>query len=196
MSAPLPAIEELSARAQWVAWRIEQTADGKLTKVPYVAANGKHADSTDPATWTEYAIAAQVHTAAGHRGLGFVVTLDDPYCGIDLDHCRDPATREIAPWAIAIVKRFDSYVEISPSQTGLRIWIKARKSGAKCQKPMGYGKVEVYDHARFLPSPANTSKALRRRSKIGKPSPTRSMPSSGPSSRRPTEAASRPAPRA
>jgi putative DNA primase/helicase len=149
MSA-INALEELKARPQWVAWRIEQTADGKPTKVPYVATNGKHADSTDPATWAEFAIAARAYKAAGHRGLGFVVTLDGPYCGVDLDHCRDPETGEIAAWAMAIIKRFDSYTEITPSKTGLRIWIKARKSGAKCAKPMGDGKVEIYDHARFF----------------------------------------------
>ena len=39
----------------------------------------------------------------------------------DIDHCRDPTTGEIDPWALALVKRADSYCEITPSKTGLRI---------------------------------------------------------------------------
>ena len=53
-----------------------------------------------------------------------MVTRDDPYVGIDLDDCRNPETGEIAAWAQEIIDRFDSYTEVSPTGTGVRILIR------------------------------------------------------------------------
>lgn len=53
--------------------------------------------------------------------VGFVFTRDDPFVGIDLDHCRDPETGKIKPWALEIVAKLNSYSEVSPSGTGLHI---------------------------------------------------------------------------
>lgn len=39
---------ELRAEARWVCWRREER-DGKTTKIPVCAANGRMAKSTDPA---------------------------------------------------------------------------------------------------------------------------------------------------
>lgn len=40
---------------------------------------------------------------------------------LDIDACRDPSTREIAPWAIEIIEQFDcTWTEVTPSGTGLR----------------------------------------------------------------------------
>jgi hypothetical protein len=46
--------------------------------------------------------------------------------GIDLDTCRDPKTGEIAPWAQEIIDRFQTYTEISPSQTGVKLFFTYR----------------------------------------------------------------------
>jgi hypothetical protein len=40
--------------------------------------------------------------------------------GIDLDGCIDPATKKVLPWAKAIIKRFNTYAEYSPSGTGVK----------------------------------------------------------------------------
>ncbi|MDQ6876270.1 MAG: hypothetical protein M3082_00955, partial [Candidatus Dormibacteraeota bacterium] len=148
----LQALEELKGFRHWVGWKIEPGKDGKPTKVPYVANNGRKAKTNNPATWTRFASAAPAYKGAGHNGLGFVVALDDPFCGIDLDHCRNPETGAIDEWAKEIIERFNSYTEITPSETGLRIWIKARKLGSSCEKAMGEGgrKLEIYDHLRFF----------------------------------------------
>jgi hypothetical protein len=42
--------------------------------------------------------------------------------GIDLDTCRDPATGQIEPWAQAVIDRIPTYAEISPSQTGVKLY--------------------------------------------------------------------------
>lgn len=40
--------------------------------------------------------------------------------GVDLDTCRDEAG-EIAPWAVEVIERFESYTELSPSGTGAKL---------------------------------------------------------------------------
>jgi primase-polymerase (primpol)-like protein len=62
----------------------------------------------------------------GYCGVGFVFSSDDPYVGIDLDGCRNPQTGYIEPWALEIVRRLNSYTEISRSGTGLHIIAKGR----------------------------------------------------------------------
>ena len=52
-----------------------------------------------------------------------VLTADDPFAAIDLDHCRDPDTRSIDIWAQHFLERGrDSYSEVTPSGEGVRIW--------------------------------------------------------------------------
>jgi hypothetical protein len=146
----LAAIDELGAVPQWLSWRLQKNKDGKPTKVPYVANNGRHASATDPQTWTSYAKASAAYKKAGHDGLGFVVTADDPYCGIDLDHCRDPKTGVIADRALELLGHFHSYTEITPSETGIRIWIRGRKTTEYSRKSDGGIEVEIYDHDRYF----------------------------------------------
>jgi tetratricopeptide (TPR) repeat protein len=52
-----------------------------------------------------------------------VLTEADPFAAIDLDHCRDPNTHSIAPWAqnFLDVARH-TYSEVTPSGEGCRIW--------------------------------------------------------------------------
>src|SRR5690606_11120858 len=93
-------LEGLYRLAQWV------NRDGKR---PIDAKTGKAASSTDPATWSGYSVAI----AYPGDGPGFVLTPDDPYTVIDLDNCRDANTGQVAPDALEIVDRFNSYTEIS-----------------------------------------------------------------------------------
>jgi hypothetical protein len=46
----------------------------------------------------------------------------DPFVGGDIEGCRDPKTGAIHPLALAIVRAFNTYTEISPSGTGLKLW--------------------------------------------------------------------------
>ena len=120
---PSPAITELGLLRQWVLWRYE-TRDDKRTKVPY-AAPGRKAAVDNPQSWLSYDRATE--STADFDGLGFVFT-GTVYCGIDLDHCLDAAS-VIEPWARAIVQRFNSYTERSPSRRGLHIWIRGHLPG-------------------------------------------------------------------
>jgi len=78
-------------------------------------------------------------------GIGFTVTEDDPYTGIDLDSCIDGAG-EIATWAEKLVRRFNSYTEKTPSRTGLRILVKGKLPKGRNR----LGKIELYDQRRYF----------------------------------------------
>jgi hypothetical protein len=137
---------ELRAKPQWVVWRYEwkppkKKAKGKWDKPPSDAHTGRHADSTDPKTWASFEDALRAYTGGGWDGVGFVPTPDDGLGVLDLDKCRDRLSGEVEPWAQAIVAAMDTYAEVSPSGTGLRIPCRGRKPGAKCKK----GRVEIFD---------------------------------------------------
>ena len=118
-------------------------------KLPIDPKTGKAADSTDPATWADYATAAAAVTPLGCRGVGFV--LGDGFAGIDLDHCIDPATGVVDDTALDIVDAMQSYTEISPSGTGLHILWRGEKAGKACRRALGSGVgLEMYDGGRYF----------------------------------------------
>jgi primase-polymerase (primpol)-like protein len=146
---------ELRDRPQWVCWawnrRIDEKTDkGRWTKVPINPLTGKQASVTDPTTWGSFKDAYKRHRAGKTDGVGFVFTEADPFCGVDLDGCRDPETGQIDSWAQELIDDLDSYTEVSPTGTGLKIFVKATKPGAKCKAAFGTGEVEIHDHARYF----------------------------------------------
>lgn len=154
-SCPAPIAENVPAalieRPQWVAWRYE-LRKSKWTKVPTSVQDGREAKSTDPATWTSFAEAVAKYKRLGCDGIGFVFSPDDPFTGIDLDDCID-ADAVMSAEAAALVARFNTYTEVSPSGTGAKlIVIGAKPPTAKCRKKHveGCGEIEVYDQRRYF----------------------------------------------
>jgi hypothetical protein len=135
----------LKERRQWLLWRWEAVGGDKATKVPY-RADGRRASSTNPATWVGFEDAASSFERGGFSGIGFAVTPDDDFCGLDIDDCVCPDTGEITPEATELVRRFGSYSEATPSGEGLRVWIRAVKPAGRCVKPG----LEVYDRGRYF----------------------------------------------
>jgi hypothetical protein len=144
--------DDLRECDQWVLWRYEaREGGGKPTKIPYQI-TGKLASSTNPATWTSYQRVSDCFRRTGvcYSGIGFVFSNADPFTGIDLDDCLDPQTG-VKPWARGIVERFaDTYMEISPSGEGLKIWARGKLPANLPGVPVGDGQVEMYDHARYF----------------------------------------------
>lgn len=124
-SSALDAIpSELRDLDQWVVWRY-QVVSGRRTKVPYNAQTARKASVTNRKTWSDFATAC---AAAGKfDGIGFVLSGDDEFVGIDMDGCIG-VDGEIHEDADAIVKALDSYAEISPSERGIRIIARGRVS--------------------------------------------------------------------
>lgn len=133
----------------WVVWKLEPSPrdPSKLTKVPYSAHDGSNASSTDPATWATFKQALLFHLDNDWTdGVGMVVCDEDDFVGIDLDHCRDPETGTIEPWAQHVVETVNSYTEVTPSNAGLRIFARGTlpPSGRK------RGDFEIYENGRYL----------------------------------------------
>lgn len=135
---------ELRTVDQFVCWQ-EEDRGGDVTKVPY-SVHGGRASSTNPKTWAPFEAAIAHAEEHGMPGVGFVFTEDDPFAGIDLDKCRDSDTGIVAPWARKIVDALDSYTEVSPSGTGLHIFVKATLPGRNNRK----GPVEMYESGRYF----------------------------------------------
>jgi hypothetical protein len=142
----LPALATLCARPQWVCWT-PRLVDGRWTKPPLIARNGFGASHSKPSDWTTYEEAAAAAIRRGWAGVGYVVTADDGLTGADLDHCRDPATGELDDWAADIVALAETYIEVSPSGSGLRIIWSGKIDATIKADPVH---VEVYRDRRFL----------------------------------------------
>jgi putative DNA primase/helicase len=106
-------------------WREETAANGKPTKVPYQRGGRYHASATSSRTWCTFDQARHAFERGGFDGIGFALTDDDPFVGLDLDHVLDMTTGEIAGWAHALITQLDSYTERTPGGDGLRVWITA-----------------------------------------------------------------------
>ena len=87
-----------------------------------------------------------------YDGISFAFSGADPYCGVDLDDCRDPKTGVIEAWAEAILVPLGSYGEVSPSGTGVKIFCKGHlptdRTGTR--RPYQSGEVEMYHKSRFF----------------------------------------------
>jgi putative DNA primase/helicase len=127
--------DELKADASWVLWRYERRPEKpeKPTKV-LRQVNGRHADSTNPATWTTFEAVVEAFERGGFDGIGYVFHPGNPYCGADID---DVTEIEAQGW----IDLFDSYAECSPSGNGFHIICKA-------EVPKGTNREEANSTAR------------------------------------------------
>ena len=94
------ALAPLIERPQWAVWRWTQQDNGRWQKPPF----RRRSRSAMPAprirsTWSDYATALAAVQAGHADGITYVLTEDDPFAAIDLDHCRDVNTRCIDVWA-------------------------------------------------------------------------------------------------
>src|SRR5439155_5716836 len=128
-----------------VLWNFEVRA-GKSTKVPYQAHRpALKAAVNNPATWAPFADAVAAYEDGKADGVGIV--LGDGLVGVDLDHCRDPETGAIAPWAQTIIAAIDSYTESSPSGTGVHILLRGESPIRGGRKK---GPIELYADGRYF----------------------------------------------
>lgn len=139
--------QELRRYDQWVVWKLNKIPGRtKPTKVPYDPNNGKNSKSTDPRTWGSFDQAVEAFKSGLYAGIGFVFSVDDPYCGVDLDDVIDLRTGVIDEDAQNIINKLDSYAEYSPSGTGVHIICKAKLPVGGRKK----GNFECYDEKRYF----------------------------------------------
>ncbi len=145
---PVEVPDTLKQRDQWVLWKNENGS-----KVPYQVDGVRKASSTDPQTWATFEVAEAAYDPEKHAGLGFVFSPEDSLCGIDLDKCRNSKTWVIDDLALVVIEQLASYAEVSPSGTGVKIWIKgAIPDGKGFQRKLDdQGRaIEVYDRDRYF----------------------------------------------
>jgi hypothetical protein len=145
---------ELIELPQWVLWKHAER-HGKPTKIPFQV-DGIEAKSNDSTTWTTSENA--VDASNSYEGVGFMFSESDEFCGIDLDGCREPETGTVLEWASTWIDHFNSYTEVSPSQTGVKIFVTsknplAKGKNLKLDEPAVSSKslgVEIYDKLRYF----------------------------------------------
>jgi P4 family phage/plasmid primase-like protien len=161
VDANVPA--EMKACPQWLCWKLEvrkgaktkDAAPAKPTKVPYIAETDpkkvRRADPTDRSCFVTYEQAKAAYVAvADYAGIAFAFTPDDPFCGVDLDDCIDADAGEPKAWGRELIDLLDSYTEISPSGTGVKIFLQGKKPGERARRRHHDGEVEVYDKGRYF----------------------------------------------
>lgn len=142
---------------RWIVARLERV-NGRMTKVPYDASHPtRHASTTDPRSWRDFETARRAVEQDATLLLGFV--LGGGFVGGDWDHCRNPETGVIEPWATTTITMLDSYTETSISGTGVHVICRGKLPAAERHRTGKAGKyppvpagseVEMYDHGRYF----------------------------------------------
>ncbi|MCX6378997.1 MAG: hypothetical protein NT023_05890 [Armatimonadetes bacterium] len=132
---------------RWLVWRYSWK-NRKWTKIPYNARTGGEGSSTNERTWSRYEEALRAYQTGEYDGIGFALSPEVGITGIDLDKCRNVETGELTPLADTIIGNMGTYTEVSPSGTGLRLFVMGSKPAGRCKDdPRG---VEIYNAGRYL----------------------------------------------
>lgn len=109
--------QQLKDIPNWVRYALESNKKGQLTKIPKQLDGKANARANDSSTWTTF------EHVCGFDKIGFEFKGTD-VVGIDLDGCVR-ADNTIEPFALAIMTILppNTYVEFSPSGTGLHAWL-------------------------------------------------------------------------
>jgi len=138
--------DELKNRQHWVTWGFllknppRQRTEGQIklwTKMPHCKVN-------DSSRWLSFQEATYKYKSGYADGIGYVFHKDDEIVGIDLDGVIE-ANGEIDELAQVILSKANTFTELSPSQTGLHLYIKAQIPEGKRR-----GRIEMYSHGRFF----------------------------------------------
>lgn len=141
-----------------VMWRLERNDKGNLTKTPYQT-NGYKASPTNSRNWTTLDKALEALSTGQFNGVGIVLTKEDPFVFVDVDHCIDDEGK-LSSLAAEILTALgtgpDVYRELSQSGHGLHFIVTAsipeverngtQKSGGYKNSPIG---LEIYDRERY-----------------------------------------------
>ncbi len=137
----------------WMCWAYRGDGPNR-TKVP-MRVDGEYGSSTDPDSWVDYerAMKSFADHAPDFQGMAFALSYH--LAVIDLDHCGDKSTGQIAPWAQDTLDRFATYAEWSPSGTGIHIIMFAKDApkitGTKFVLPQGQGqRIELYNARHYF----------------------------------------------
>ncbi len=135
--------ERLRPFNHWVVWKYA-VLDSEIKKPPVDPKTGKRASVANPHTWGSFADARRAYASGKFAGVGIVLTADMGIVGIDIDHCVQEGN--VSDAAARIVSAINSYTEVSPSGTGLRIMLEGVLPGQFRRR----GSLELYEDMRYL----------------------------------------------
>ena len=144
----------LKARPNWVVWGLPD----KPLKAPFdpysvLTGNPSPAKAGIKETWGKYYAAVLCVYSEYAKGIGFEFEGSDLY-GIDLDHVIDEHG-VLSPEARNIVGHMDSYTELSPSGTGLHIFVLAPEANITRHRKKDHF-LEIYNEGRYFTVTGNT----------------------------------------
>lgn len=156
---------ELLDMQSWVAYAVQEKS-GRVTKPPLDPKldTFRLARVDDRKTWGSFGETMaflSAHRGESFRldgrlavvaGVGIVLTPEDGKTGVDLDHCLDPETGAVLPWAKPLVDAMQAagfYLERSPSGTGLRGFCR-EPLPPECGQSFKRNGVEAYRDKRYL----------------------------------------------
>lgn len=151
---------ELKTLRRWVCFKVEGMENGKTTKRPYNAINGKLAKVNDELTWSTFDIALNGCVKYECDGIGFI--LGCGIFGIDLDNHADEngvipmSDEEFKTFSNEFVETLNSYTELSQSGKGIHIICQGKLPQGARRK----GCVEMYDSGRFFAFTGNAIKNI------------------------------------
>lgn len=140
---------ELRSAHSWLCFKY-QTAPNRerAKKVPIDPETGQYANFKAPATWGTLEEAIAGRARFGADGIGYAFMSYDNIVGLDMDSCRNPASGEIDQWATEIISETNSYSEVTPSGTGVRVFMDGKwrhpEHRTKGLGAAGKGGLEIY----------------------------------------------------
>ena len=137
----------LKQHPNWVAWGIRD-APPKSPFNPASLLSGRPlpAKAGVKETWSSYQNAAECVRRGLAQGIGY--EFDGSVYGVDLDHVIDEiGAMTLQAWQI--VGKLDSYTEISPSGTGLHIFVFALNANIIRHRKKDYF-LEIYNEGRYF----------------------------------------------
>jgi hypothetical protein len=136
----------LRERKQWIIWNyVWKSKKKKWDKPPHSPHNGYACDLTDPDHWVTFDQAIESMRRFNADGIGFSLAPDDDITGGDLDHCFTESGP--TPLAQQVLDLAETYAEISPSGSGLRILWRGKIPESVARSDLG---IEMYVGGRYL----------------------------------------------
>jgi len=138
--------EKLKVLPQWITWKSRPKGNGKTDKIPHNPRTNSNIDHLNPENQLSFGDYLELYRQHQDRvaGIGYVFMPDDPFSGVDLDDCFDG--QRLEPAQQAIVRKLDSFSEVSPSGRGVKIFLEGKLPGPNKNTPS----IEMYSHSRFF----------------------------------------------
>jgi primase-polymerase (primpol)-like protein len=135
--------ERLQSYEHFVVWKYERV-EGDLKKPPFDPKTGKRASISRCDTWGSFAQVKAAYETGRFAGVGIVLFGQMGIVGIDIDHCIENG--QITDEAQRILRAMNSYTELSPSGTGIHIFLQGKLPGGFRRR----GTIEMYEDMRYL----------------------------------------------